>query len=483
MNLSRRGLLGSAAAIAALTILPRRAFAATNTGMVWRVRTGGSNINGGGYDGTVASAGTDYSQQNAAQWTSSSVTSSGTSCTDNTAQGTLTTALIGNAVWMSGAAYTVLTVPTANTFTVDRAPSVTTVVAHIGGAWADPWTNISSSATWITIGNIVSIRGSGSMFPTSPDYTMNISNGVALISGSTLGGIVRFIGENGRPMLTNSQGTLFSSCGTLVFENIKFQVTGSGSGNGLLQGVGSSTFLSCIFDQNGIDFPLTWGVGIFVGCEFYSSVAPGSAGGSWACYGGAGGIGGCYLYCNIHDAVGNGIFVGKGGDLSSTLVYGCLVAKCRGVGIGLNPSGGAPSNFGVLRNTVDGNLGHGVNIQDYSQMSGIQIASNLITNHTQSGKFGLAVTASGASVAATQANRGFIDGNQFFGNTNGNYSNISAGPDDVVLGSTPYAAQSTEGYDPVAALANTGFPLVAFPQALAGMTATQTYMAPGGAQL
>ena len=219
MDISRRALLGSAVAIAALLAAPIPARAATDAGMVWRVRAGGSNINGGGYDGTVASAGTDYSQQNAAQWTSTSVTSSGTTCTDNTAQGLLTAAMIGNTVWMSSAAYTVLTVPTTNTFTVDRAPSVTTVVAHIGGAWADPWSNTQNGNGWVVAGNVVSIRGSGSMFPTSPDYTQS-GTYVTPANGNnfTTGGLVRFIGENGRPLI-RSAGTLWFNANLTSFEN------------------------------------------------------------------------------------------------------------------------------------------------------------------------------------------------------------------------------------------------------------------------
>jgi hypothetical protein len=38
-----------------------------SSGVQWDVRTGGSDSNGGGFDPTVSSPGTDYSQQNSPQ--------------------------------------------------------------------------------------------------------------------------------------------------------------------------------------------------------------------------------------------------------------------------------------------------------------------------------------------------------------------------------------------------------------------------------
>ena len=42
---------------------------ALSAGVVWEVRTTGDDTNGGGFDSTVTSPGTDYSQQTAAQIT------------------------------------------------------------------------------------------------------------------------------------------------------------------------------------------------------------------------------------------------------------------------------------------------------------------------------------------------------------------------------------------------------------------------------
>ena len=181
------------------------------------------------------------------------------------------------------------------------------------------------------------------------------------------------------------------------------------------------------------------------------------------------------MLCNVHDTVGHGALILKGSDYVAGTVYGCLVAKCRGDVASRHRTSAAPLFPPLLSYATQSmpildmwsqsrrvcwlRLYHRQRESDHGPHADWQVRPR-------------GDGTSGASVVNTQAARGFIDANQFFGNTN-NYSNISAGPDDVVLSSTPYVAQSTEGYDPVAALANTGWPLAAFPQALAGKTATQ----------
>lgn len=73
-----------------------------NSTAVWRVRPSGSNTNGGGYDAGISGAATDYSQQNAAQASGThGVTTGSTTFTDATANA-FTSAMIGNALYITG---------------------------------------------------------------------------------------------------------------------------------------------------------------------------------------------------------------------------------------------------------------------------------------------------------------------------------------------------------------------------------------------
>ena len=68
---------------------------------IYRVRIAGSDVNGGGYDASLAGAGTDYSQQDAAQLTLADIVCSNTT-TVTSVVGGFTAAMIGNAIWLTG---------------------------------------------------------------------------------------------------------------------------------------------------------------------------------------------------------------------------------------------------------------------------------------------------------------------------------------------------------------------------------------------
>lgn len=111
---------------------------------VWETRPGlGSDTNGGAYDSTIAGAGTNFSQQNAAQIAvTDAVTNNTTTVTSATAS--FASSHIGNAIYLSGTGtttdrYFVTAVTNATTITVDRATGSTGgtgVTLNLGGALA-----------------------------------------------------------------------------------------------------------------------------------------------------------------------------------------------------------------------------------------------------------------------------------------------------------------------------------------------------------
>ena len=450
---------------------------------VWQVRTGGSNTNGGGYDSTISGAGTDYSQQNAAQWTTTSVTSSGTTCTDNNSHGTLTSAMIGNAVWLSGNAYFVLTVPTANTFTVDRAPGVTAVAAHLGGAWADPFVNPSNNSGIVQPGNTVSINGSGSQNPTSDDYTTASSLFLPAIGNMGGNGQVKFIGKNGRPRL-GFPGAGWGYAEGNLFQNLYFAANGTANASvGVLSTVvtqGATTVANCTFDQNGYDVTLFSGSGAMISqCEFTTTHAARGTTANPAVY--LVHFGALIFASNVHDTLGAGIQIEAG---LGTRIVGNIIAKCGGDGIVTTSYGDLSEGNGcaIIGNTIDANAGNGITFYGEAQLMAFLVMNNLITNHTGGGKYG--ISANFGSTAANDRNKCYLNWNFFYGNTTDllSLSLNSASMQNNATGTNPgYAAQSTEGYNLGTALKAAGYPGAAFPQSLS-KTATRSYVSPGAVQ-
>lgn len=110
----------------------------------WEVQTGGAATNGGGYDGTISGAGTDYSQQTTAQLALTDIAANGTT-TLTSATGGFTSAMIGNLIYLTGGSAPLAAVrrqitayTDTNTITVDATVATSTgVTGNVGGAVAD----------------------------------------------------------------------------------------------------------------------------------------------------------------------------------------------------------------------------------------------------------------------------------------------------------------------------------------------------------
>src|SRR5271166_6601295 len=140
---------------------------AANATAIWRVRPSGSNTNGGGYDAGIASAGTDWSQADAAHKSNVGTCSTATVTLTDTGASFTAADLIGNGIYISGTGITttftfITAVPTSTTLTLQTSPGTagTAVTYHIGGGWADWWTNLVSG-TFVVNKNIVYVLGSG----------------------------------------------------------------------------------------------------------------------------------------------------------------------------------------------------------------------------------------------------------------------------------------------------------------------------------
>lgn len=420
---------------------------AVNATAVWRIRPSGSNTNGGGYDAGIAGAGTDYSQQNAAQATGSHGTAAGTATFTDTVAANFTAAMVGNALWIaSGAgftpgAYFIVTFNSATSVVLDRSPGTGTVaVWAVGGGWAD-FTNVNSGP--LVPGNTAYVVGSGIPNPSSYTFDYTPGSTCTVPAGNTSAGVVTIAGDPATPSFDGTAsgglpcikvgGNFFLSTNDVTYKNLYMVMSGGAGSLGIFQFSGNCSLLFSVCDEVTFDFPVVGdgnNGGFILGCEFFSSTGGAATHANPAIN--ITDFNFIVRHCNIHDWNGPGVQTTKGGDFEHN-----IIAKCAGYGISNNHT---DEQFGVIaNNTIDGNTGDG--IQTGTLMT--QIYNNLITNHTGAGKFGLNAT-SGTTAANDRLKR-FIDYNSFFNNT-ANYNAISAGAHDTALGATPYVAQSTENY-------------------------------------
>jgi hypothetical protein len=161
---------------------------AISTATVFECRTSGNATNGGGF--VTGAAGTDWSQQDAAQYSVADGVTAGTT-TITSATANFGTDVVGNIVYVQGGTgsvaanwYEITARPDANTITVDRATGLTAgtgVTLNIGGA-------INSVGTYGQILVAASLPSGTVLYVASGTYSMsvasnNVSNG--RFSGTT----------------------------------------------------------------------------------------------------------------------------------------------------------------------------------------------------------------------------------------------------------------------------------------------------------
>lgn len=407
-----------------------------NAGAQWRVRTGGNELNGGGFDPFVTNAGTDYTDQVAPQVSSTTGTCTVASTTWVDAGATFTAAMIGNVIRISavtgGSAialdYFVVTGFTnATTITLDRTPcavaNITAATYRLGGAhaslvnYASTGTGLATPvlATPLIPGNRIYIRGAGTLDPAVADYdhsagTWTFPNGNRTAVG---GGPITLIGYNGRPRIDH--------CGTLITadwdtKHISFFRK---LGTNLVPVVSQSGFgvitaaQDCIFDQNGFD--ATEWYGQYSGFMFNEVRNTGG-----------GAVGSAQVVASqhpsnpimgnyIHGVRGPAVSIQYAGQINTTAVSCCYntIVNNLSDGIQLAPMATA-YYFAVFNNTIDGNGGHGITL-GAGAIAYSSIFNNIISNHTGVGKRGLNFTDS--LITNRRLQRNVFDAQCFFGNT------------------------------------------------------------------
>lgn len=196
-------------------ILACLAHAALPSTTVWETRNAGNDANGGGY--VTGSSGTDYSQQNSAQYTASDLSCSG-SCTTNpcqvfsTATGFLSD-IVGDIIqinsgtgWTTGF-YEVVSFNGSGLITLDRAcgnGNNTGGVFHIGGALATLSKLNTAMGTTANISQVAWVKNDSTYSVSSQAANFNFTTNGCNNCQPQINGYTSSRGDNGMPTIQAS---------------------------------------------------------------------------------------------------------------------------------------------------------------------------------------------------------------------------------------------------------------------------------------
>jgi hypothetical protein len=230
--------------------------------MNWDVRTTGSDSNGGGFDPTSGTPGTDFSQQNAAQVAFTDLVIGATTTQLTSAAHPFTSAHVGNVINIaSGTGFTtgwyqVMSV-SGSTATMDRAVGT---AASTGGTG-----NLGGSLLTIAAPN-AAVSASNTVHIKAGTYTITASIAVPQSTMSYVGYQTTHNDGGTKPLITTATNsvTLFntgaSNGGVQVLNNLSLSNTATTRSSGIWELSGHGTtqawvIVNCIFDgfTNGID--------------------------------------------------------------------------------------------------------------------------------------------------------------------------------------------------------------------------------------
>ncbi len=447
--------------IITLLIFTFPAYGAFNAGMAWDVRTTGSDSNGGGFDSTVSSPGTNYSLQNSAQVALTDLvigatTTQGTSVLhpfDSTSPGNVVNVVSGSGCTVQRVEILSVSGVTA-TFdkTLGTAASVCTgnlggsLLTFCGGMQA-PFGNVNlPTAVWFKSGTYTLTTG----------CTIDNSNFSGI--NYTVTGYGSTHGDGGtRPLITtatNSTKLLKVFNGWYLFSNMNWSNTAGTQADGIWSGSSNPLVATqdCTFDgfnvalngDNGAGSPMS---AYLMTTEIKNSVSDGvrmfytlDIRGSWIHANGGDGIkqyGTCNI--NIEDSV-----------ISANTGIGVEAIASSGIG-------GAAGNIRIYHSDVAANTGDGIKIANPVYLC---LGSSAVTSNG-----GYGVNAVSAGTISTQNTLVCpASGYNAYGlNTSGAVNNTTTSTGDVTTvsvipftSSSDFSLNSTAGGG--ALLRSAGFP-------------------------
>jgi hypothetical protein len=436
---------------------------ALNAASTWYVRKTGVETNGGGFDSTVAGAGTNYADQAAPQLAITDLASTA-STTVTSAAGGFTAAMIGNILRLASATGTpvadsagsrylrITAVTDTNTATVDKTSGTYTAgIAKVGGAHASIVNYSNGGAglptpaltTPLIAGNTVYVRSAGDVSDPSiagtPDY--DYSAGYWTFPVGTVVSPMRFVGlglsdsvptdpltmPTSRPLIKISGLLFYTPSYTSVFNFKTFtSSTPTYTTHGVVSSGTRQGLYNSIHDTNGADgAAFTGGLGSIISRCWIKNTGGGAAGTA----GTVNGPGGLTLVTDnlITDVRGVGINIAGGGNDHGMVLARNIIANTGSTGITASSSANYIST--LANNTIYNAGGDGILFSSQG-VTGFACYGNTVSK-IPSGKFAFKV--SSGTVADNDRRKVFFDYNNAYldGGAGGLYSGLSAGPHDV----------------------------------------------------
>lgn len=397
---------------------------ALSANTVFEVRTTGSNTNGGGF--VTGASGTDWSQQDTAQYAVTDAVTNGTT-TITSASASFGTDVVGNILYIAGGTgsitgnwYQITARGSATSITVDRSTGLTTgtgATLNIGGALL----TIAQAESIMQAGNVTWVK-SGTYTITA---SINFDCGNTLPNGtpSYILGYDATRGDNptgtGRPLISSTTGALNPmvrvNVGPRVFANFRLDgndnaVTGIAIGD--TNYVRGANITNCKVERcttRGINGNSAAWWGAITGCEVTDLTAGATAGIEW----------GFCVGCYVHDSPGTGFL--------NPISLAYSVADTMG-GDGIK-AGGLNHPSQILNCVSAYNTGDGLDATD-TYKSLCQISNNIFVGN---GGYGMRT-----DQTHQVALHWLIDHNAFYNNTSGARLGFLAGPNDITLTADPF---------------------------------------------
>ena len=235
----------------------------------WEVRSTGNDSSGGSFDPSVASPGTDYSQQDSSQIAYTDLVISVTTTQFTSALNPVTSLLVGNTIQIiSGTGCTAgfynirsETASSPNFATVDRTmgTAASVCVANLGGGLL----TIAKAAAGLVAFNTIWLKNA--------TYTLTSVVSTQAVS-MTLEGYNSTHGDNGtKPLITtstNSTALIGANAGPQFYINLSLSNTAATPANGISYTAsgGQIFIINCLFN-----FPVGSGTGNGAGAGFYNN--------------------------------------------------------------------------------------------------------------------------------------------------------------------------------------------------------------------
>jgi len=390
---------------------------ALSANTVWEVRNSGADTNGGGF--VTGASGTDWSQQDAAQYNVTDGVTAGTS-TITSATANFGTDVVGNLIYVQGGTgsitagwYEITGRTNSTTITVDRSTGLTAgtgVTLNIGGALA---TITKVAALCTTDRQIGYVKATA-------DYTLGTGiswSGGGGNSGPRLIGYTTTRGDGGRATVKATAGITMFTLGNFIMRLENFVIDGdSQSGSRGVTSNAQGQVYNCVIKNCTHGGWVGSGGGKLVRSEVTACGSTGTNGAVVLSSSDA------VVDCDIHDNTTVGVYSSGVVIVTGNKIYNNTGASSDG--LSFEGNGGT-----VERNTVYGNGRDGA-IARFSYSMRCVVKNNLFVGNA---RYGLNGSGFGSTYVIPDWSH-----NAYYNNTSGARNNLSAGEDDVTLTADPF---------------------------------------------